>query len=150
MVGSRYGLEVRAAAAGDAPGLAELFAAAGGSADPRALAGRIEAFRSGSGTILLALEWGPPSGVVALHYHPILEADRPSARITTLFVAAGDRRRGIGRLLLKAAAQAARSAGCDDLHLDAARDCEDLKAFSLATGFVESGTSLVRPLRKKA
>ena len=88
--------------------------------------------------------------MVALHYHPTLEADRRSARITTLFVSADDRRRGIGRLLLKAAAQAARSAGCDDLRLDAPADREDLKAFCLSTGFLEAGASLVRPLRKKA
>jgi GNAT superfamily N-acetyltransferase len=149
-LGSRHGLEIRAANAGDAPGLAALFATAGPAPDARALADRIEAFRSGSGVVLLALEWGPPSGAVALHYHPTLEADRPAARITTLFVAPDDRRRGIGRLLLKAAAQAARSAGCDGLHLDAPPDRTDLRAFCLSTGFLEAGTSLVRPLRKKA
>ena len=116
---SRHGLEIRAAAAAEAPGLAVLLAAAGQAIEPRELAARLEAIRQGPGTALVALEWGPPSGLVVLHWYRRLEEARPVAQITTLLVGVEERRRGIGRLLVKAAAQAARSAGCGMLELAA-------------------------------
>jgi len=105
---SRYGLEVRAAAPADAPGLATLLAEAGHALEARALAERLLAVREAPGAALIAAQWGPPSGLILLHWYPTLAEPRPVAQITTLLVAVEDRRRGIGRLLLKAGAQAAR------------------------------------------
>ncbi|GJE57409.1 MULTISPECIES: GNAT family N-acetyltransferase [Methylobacterium] len=146
----RYGLEIRTATEADAPGLAELLRAAGRAVAPRALAQRIGAVQNAGGTVLIALDWGPPSGLVVLHGYPALEADLPFAQITTLLVGPDDRRRGIGRLLLKAAAQAARVAGCGTLRVSAAPDQEDLAEFCRAAGFAEADAGFVRPLRKKA
>ncbi len=148
-MGGRYGLEIRAATATDAPGLAELLAAAGRPSDPAALARRLERMRGEAGLVLVAADWGPPAGLVALHWRHGLEADAPLAVADVLVVAPEDRRRGVGRLLLKAAAQAARQAGCDRLHLPAAAEAEDLAAFALATGFARAGVRFERPLRKK-
>ncbi len=65
-----------------------------------------------------------------------------------LVVDADERRHGIGRLLLKSASQAARTAGCDTLEL--AGDGEGpLAAFCLATGFVPGGAAFIRSLRKR-
>jgi GNAT superfamily N-acetyltransferase len=147
-VTSRYGLEIRAAAAADAPGLATLLSAAGCRADARAVAERLAALREAPGAVLLAVQWGPPSGVIALHWYPTLEEARPVAQVTTLLVGPDDRRAGIGRLLVKAAAQAARTAGCGRMELLAPEGEASLRDFCLATGFAEAGSRLVRPLRK--
>ncbi len=146
---SRYGLEIRAATEAEAPGLSQLLAAAGLDIPPRLLADRLEAVRQGPGTALIAIEWGPPSGVVVLHWYRALEADQPVAQITTLLVGPDDRRRGIGRMLIKAAAQAARVAGCAALTVAVPEDALSLRQFCVATGFIGSGQSFVRPLRKK-
>lgn len=144
---SRYGLEIRAATAAEAPGLAELLGSAGMAVSARDLAERLEALGQGDGMALVALEWGPPSGVVVLHWYRTLAAARPVAQIGMLLVGEGARRRGIGRMLIKAAAQAARVAGCDSLEVLV--EAEDLRGFCLATGFVEAGTRFSRGLRKK-
>jgi GNAT superfamily N-acetyltransferase len=148
-LGSRYGLEIRSATSLDAAGLAELLDTAGLSISASDLAERLGALRHEQGAVLVAAEWGPPSGIVALHWYRTIAAAAPVAQITLLLVAPDDRRRGVGRLLLKAAAQAARVAGCDLLELQAPPDQPALQAFCEATGFTEAGASFVRPLRKR-
>ena len=139
---SRYGVQLRGAQPADAPFLATLLAE-----DPRAMATRLDA-ASRHGSVLLALGWnGAPVGVAALHWHAGLHADRPIAHLDTLFVAPEERRAGIGRLLIKAAAQAARAAGCDALH--AAAEDTGTAAFLQALGFVTAAPGFQRPLRKR-
>lgn len=145
----RYGLEIRAAVGADASGVSELLSAAGLVIPPRALAGNLEALRQQPGVVLVAVEWGPPSGIVVAHWFRTLDAAATAARISLLLVGQEDRRRGIGRLLVKAAAQAARSAGCGALHLAAGPEQADLLEFCRATGFAEAGVQMSRPLRKR-
>lgn len=142
----RYGMEIRAATAAEAPGLATLLAEAGLRVEARDLADRLAALRQGQGTALVALQWGPPSGVVLLHWHPALTSG-PVARISLLLVAADQRRQGIGRLLLKAACQAARLAGCERIEI--AAEAPGLEAFCRSTGFAEAGARFTRSLRKQ-
>jgi len=146
---TRYGLEIRAATSADAQGLCELLGAAGHTISARASAERLDAMRQEPGAALIAAEWGPPVGLVLLHWYRTLEADQPTAQITTLLVNPAERRRGIGRLLVKAAAQAARVAGCGALELLAAPEEQALHEFCRATGFTETGLRFARPLRKK-
>ncbi len=146
---SRYALEIRAATAFEAPGLATLLAEAGHTIDAAAIAERLAALQGGSGVALAALQWGPPSGLVILHWYRTLVAPRPVAQVSLLLVAAEDRRRGIGRMLLKAAAQAARTAGCGDMEIMAAPGDASLQAFCAATGFEPAGERFIRPLRKR-
>ena len=146
---TRYGLEIRAATSADAPGLCELLSASGHEVSPRALAERLDSIRQVAGVALIAVGWGPPSGLVLLHWYRTLNADRPTAQITTLLVGPNERRRGIGRLLVKASAQAARVAGCGALELLAAPNDQTLHQFCRATGFAEVCPRFVRPLRKK-
>ena len=145
---NRYGLEIRAAATSDAPVLAELMAQAGRPAAPAVLADALEALRREGGAALMAVEWGPPSGLIVLHWYRPLDGAR-RALISTLFVAADARRRGVGRLLLKAGAQAARGAGCEDVQVSAPAAAEGLAAFCRATGFAEVDGGFVRSLRKR-
>ena len=98
---SRHGLEIRAATGADAAGLSELLREAGLDIAPRLVAERLEAMRQQPGAVLVALEWGPPSGLVVLHWVRSLAAAGPVAQISTLLVASEQRRRGIGRLLVK-------------------------------------------------
>jgi GNAT superfamily N-acetyltransferase len=145
---SRYGLEVRAAVNTDAPGLRDLLIAAGLQIAPPISHDRMDALRQQPGAALIAAEWGPPIGLVVLHWYRTLEADQPTAQITTLVVAPDQRRRGIGRLLVKTAAQTARVAGCGALELLSASDDQGLLDFCLASGFIAAGRCFVRPLRK--
>ncbi len=147
---SRYGLEIRAATGADVPGLAELLGHAGVAIAPRTLSERLDALRQEAGAVLVALEWGPPSGLVALHWYRVLDAPHPIAQITELLVDPEARRRGVGRLLVKAASQAARVAGCDTLELVVPAGHRDLDGFCRATGFAEAGSRFRRPLRKAA
>lgn len=147
---SRYGLQIRAATPADAAGLAALMEAAGRPVPPSVLEGRLEALRGAPGSVLLAAEWGPPGGVVALSWHRTLNADAPLAEIDSLLVAPADRRRGIGRLLLKAGAQAARAAGCGALVCRVPDSDDSLRDFCVATGFGAAGGVYTRPLRKGA
>ncbi len=145
---SRYGLEIRAATGADAPGLSELLSTVGSHVPPRALTERLEAIRNEPGAALIAAGWGPPSGLVLLHWYRILEADQPAAQITLLLVAPAERRKGIGRLLVKAAAQAARVAGCATLEVQVPPHEPSVLGFCSASGFVEVGRRFARPLRK--
>nr|QQZ51931.1 GNAT family N-acetyltransferase [Phenylobacterium glaciei] len=86
-----------------------------------AIAARLERLRAERATVLLAVEWGPPSGLIIFHPRQTLLADLPIAFVSTLLVGPDARRKGIGRTLLKSASQAARSAGCGELHLSAPR-----------------------------
>jgi aminoglycoside 6'-N-acetyltransferase I len=146
---SRYGLSIRAADSGDLDGLAQLLKAAGAAVPRDSLASRLGALGSQPGVLLVAEEWGPPSGLVAAHWHAVLTSDLKVGWISMLLVDPERRRNGIGRLLLKAASQAARSAGCGDLVLHASAGQSDLRGFCLDTGFVESGSAFTRPLRKR-
>lgn len=147
---SRFGLELRAVTAADVPGLQLLLAAAGHTMEARVLAERLEGLRQDAGLALIAVQWGPPSGLVIVHWYHTLWSTRPTARITTLLVGVEDRRRGLGRLLVKAAAQAARTAGCEMLELAAVSGVPSLLGFCAATGFVEAGSSFQRLLRKQS
>ena len=148
-MGTRYGLAIRAATSVDAPGLSEMLAAMGLTVPVRDLADRLDALRGDHGVALMALEWGPPAGLVVLHwYHSLLTAS-PIAEITLLHVGLDDRRRGIGRLLLKAAARAARQAGCETLRLCPSEEQGALRAFGAANGFTTASTCMERPLRKR-
>ena len=147
---SRYGLQIRAATNIDAEGVAELMGSVGAPVTAMAVGERLEAMRrSGFGSILLAVEWGPPSGMLALHWYPTLGADMPSAQIDWLAVAPAERRRGIARTLLKSASQAARMAGCGSLSLSVPpRADASLLLFCDASGFEPCGASMIRSLRK--
>ena len=146
---NRFGLAIRAAEAADADGVAELLQAEGRTVDRRGLAARLNAIPADGGAVLLAVEWGPPTGLIALTWNWTLTAETRVAYVSALQVDPDQRRRGVARLLLKAASKAARSAGCGELRLTVASDMSHLDEFCRATGFAETGGVFSRPLRKR-
>jgi aminoglycoside 6'-N-acetyltransferase I len=147
-LGSRYGLTIRTATAADAPGIAELLLNVGRRVEVAALAERLEVIQQAPGTALVALEWGPPSGIIVATWYPVLTSEHLVARITSFLVGPDERRRGVGRLLLKAASQAARAARCTTLHLPDWDREPTISAFAAASGFEARGCDFVRGLRK--
>jgi GNAT superfamily N-acetyltransferase len=148
-VAGRYGLSIRSADAGDADAIAQLLGSSGKAVGSGDLSDRLEAIKGSSGAVLLAVEWGPPSGVIALSWHAVLTPEKKIAFVSLLLVDREQRRRGIARLLLKAASQVARTASCSELRLSPPAQAEHLHAFCTATGFTETGLVLTRPLRKR-
>jgi GNAT superfamily N-acetyltransferase len=131
-------------------GLAELLKTAGLTIARDKLALRLRVIQDQPGVLLIADEWGPPSGLIALHWQSVLTADLKVGWISTLLVDPERRRNGVARVLLKAASQAARAAGCGDLMFHSPTGQQDLRAFCLATGFAENGEALTRALRKRS
>jgi len=148
-VSSRYGLSIRSAQLGDAESLAELLSSSGQGVAKDRMAQRLSAFLDQPGALLIAEEWGPPSGVIAVSWRSVLTADLKVGSISTLFVDPDRRRNGIARLLLKTASQAARAAGCGELTIETPAEPGNLRAFCLATGFASTGDTLTRALRKR-
>ncbi|WP_158742400.1 GNAT family N-acetyltransferase [Acidisphaera sp. L21] len=147
--GLRYGVEIRAAQPADAAEIARLLVSAGVVITAREVTDRLEATRTRpESTTLVATGYGGLSGVVALEWAPSLHQARPAARIGVLVVDAGERRHGIGRLLLKAASQAARVGGCDGIELVVPPGRDAAAAFCRETGFAEHGAMFGRSLRK--
>lgn len=148
--GTRYGVEIRAAVPADAADIALLLRQLGHETTPHGAAGRLDALRRDpDSAVLVAAGYGPVIGLVAVHWWGVLQQARPVARITALAVDEAERRRGIGRLLVKSGAQAARVAGCDLLELTTAPDREDAQAFCRSIGFAPSALGFSRALRKK-
>jgi GNAT superfamily N-acetyltransferase len=143
------GIEVRGAVPADAADIARLLAQLGYETPPQEAAERLApVLRDSQGTLLVAADYGPLVGLIALHWTPMLQDPRPVARITTLVVDEAERGRGIGRLLLKAGAQAARQAGCDQLELTTGLQREEAHAFYRAQGFTSTSLRFVRSLRR--
>ncbi len=124
--------------------------AVGHPASTAAMAKRLAAIRDGGcGSVLLAVEWGPPSGMLAWHWYATPGTDMPFAQIDWLAVAPDERRRGIARSLLKSASQAARVAGCGSMSLFVPSQGDGtLQAFCSASGFEPDGGRFTRSLRK--
>ena len=98
---NRYGLTIRAAEAGDVEGLGALLRACGFAAPRERLSSALSAIRQQSGVMLLADDWGPPAGLVAVHWAATLSRDLKSACLSELFVDPDRRRAGVARLLLR-------------------------------------------------
>ena len=146
---SLRGVEIRGAVPADAADVARLIGQLGYPYPPQDAADRLAAvMRDGQGTLLVASDWGPLLGLIALHWCPMLQNVKPVARITTLVVDEEARGRGVGRLLLKAGAQAARQAGCDDLELTSGLKRAGAHAFYRAQGFTDTALRFHRPLRR--
>ena len=148
--GARYGVAVRAAQSADTAELCRLLRQAHAGLEATRWALRVEAVRQQpNSAVLVATGYAGLSGMAAVTAAASLLHDRPVARVLALVVDAEEQRRGIGRMLLKAASQAARTMGCDVLELLPDGGNAGMEAFCQATGFTTAGMRFTRPLRRR-
>ena len=147
-LGNRYGLEIRAAGSQEAAGVSGV--AGHGRDRPRAARSRAAPGRDppgrrdrAAGAGVGATEWN--CGCCTWVSHRAVRGPR-GRTVSLLLVAPDERRRGIGRLLVKAAAQAARSAGCDNPGGGPPPSSSPiLPASASPPGFAAAGAGYVRP-----
>ena len=93
----RFGLTIRTAAVADADGLHALLIRCGGSLSRERLAINLLAAKEEAGTALIADEWGPPTGIIALHWMTVLTEPLKVAEVTLLLVDPERRRSGVAK-----------------------------------------------------
>jgi GNAT superfamily N-acetyltransferase len=149
-VSTRYGVDLRGALPADAADIALLLGQLGYPAAPREVVERLERAAREAGTVLVATGAdGAVVGLIAVTWTAMLHHARPVGRITTLVVDDRERRRGIGRLLIKAGAQAARAAGCDEIELTTGTHRTEAHHFYAALGFAPGALRFSRGLRRR-
>lgn len=140
-------IAVRPARPDDASAIEVLLAQLGYHMPADDLRERLAALASSrNDATLIAVKDGPAIGLIALHWSTMLHQPGPTARITTLVVGDNSRGHGVGRRLVEAAADIARTSGCTILELTTALDRRDARAFYEALGFTASSIRLHRML----
>ncbi len=148
--------EIRKAAAGDCPALAdmirELAAYHGETSVMDAQTLRAQAFGNSSGPdFLIALANGRPAGFAAFLERFNMNTGRKSIEVDALHVRFRFRRRGLGHALIRDVARHAGSIGADSLRLNVRPENWSARAFYMRTGFTESASkSLSCKLEGKA
>ena len=108
------GARVREVGPRDAAPLADLLGELGYPVSPAEVARRLG---RDAEHVLVAEEGGQPVGMVAVTVELLIVHAAPVARITALVVGAAARRGGVGRLLVGAAVEWARTRGCEGVEL---------------------------------
>jgi GNAT superfamily N-acetyltransferase len=140
------GLTIRDAQAADAERIAVLLAQLGYPAQPSAVAARLERLAIVGDRVVVADLDGSAVGLAHLQVAPAIERDRPAAKIGALVVDEGHRGEGVGRALVQAAEEEARSRGCELLFLTTAERRDDAHAFYERVGLQQTGRRYGRTL----
>ena len=99
----RQSVTLRPATAGDADAIAALFTDEGYPSGPSDIVERLASFESELARVIVADNDGQVLGFIAVHALPRFEHTDRILRIMALVVDAGERGRGIGRLLMEEA-----------------------------------------------
>ena len=126
---------VRAATDGDADRLAVLLTDEGYPAGASDITARLARFDAIGSTVLVAEAAGEVIGFIAMLLVPRFETAEIFARIVTLVVDAGERERGIGRLLMTEAEHAAAQAGASFLEVTAGHHRPDARKLFELLGY---------------
>jgi GNAT superfamily N-acetyltransferase len=128
---------IRPAGPQDAPGVAALLIELGYPGDSvEQVRQRLARWaRAENATVLVAEYQARLAGAVAVTAIPYFEHEGSWGRIVALVVAEGNRGRGIGRLLVESAEQAALGLGCITMELTSARRRPEAHAFYPAVGY---------------
>jgi GNAT superfamily N-acetyltransferase len=138
---------IRDARREDAADVAGLLDQLGYPTHAAAVEGRLERLRIVGDRVVVAELDGRVVGLAHLQVTPGIERDRPAGKLAALVVDEACRGRGIGRALVDAIEQEARSRGCDILFLTAAERRRDAHAFYVRVGLAESGRRFAKELR---
>lgn len=134
-------MKIRPARAADAPTLAALLSHLG---YPNNAANELPARlatleRNGDAVLVAESDDGAVVGMAALHLMTVFHFSRPLGYITAFVTDPTVRRQGIGKKLLAAAEEWARSHNCYRLALTSAEHRKDAHAFYPASGFPQTG-----------
>jgi GNAT superfamily N-acetyltransferase len=140
------GWTIRDARPEDAADLARLLDQLGYPTDAAAVERRLERLWIVGDRVLVADADGCAVGLAHLQVTPSLERERPAAKLGALVVDDAYRGRGIGRALVDATEQEARSRGCELLFLTSAGRRDDAHAFYERLGLAETGKRFAKEL----
>jgi GNAT superfamily N-acetyltransferase len=144
---SDFEVQVRAARPDDVPALAQLFEQLGYTTDEQTLRAQLEHFgRGGAHALVAELTSHRLAGLATVAIHPRLYSRAPSAQLTALVTDRAARRHGVGRALARAAAEIARTAGCEKLYVRTNRRRQESPPFYRSLGFEETHLTFDLPL----
>jgi GNAT superfamily N-acetyltransferase len=144
-------IQLRAATATDAADIAALLTELGYQTSGSEVPPRLAAVLEEGGAVLLAVDTDDRSlGMMCLARYTVLHAPAPFAYITALVTAAAARRRGVGQLLVAAAKEWAREAGCVKLSGTSAEHRADAHAFYPACGLPYTGRRFTTAIAPRA
>lgn len=148
------GTTVRAAGAGDVPGVLELLYELGrprpAAGEEGAFARMAESYASDPDKALLVAERGGELvGAASMLFLPRLNRAGPEAYVPELVVGGAHRGRGAGRALLEACAGLAAGRGCHRMRLESGNQREAAHRFYLAAGFGQTALSFSREVRPR-
>jgi GNAT superfamily N-acetyltransferase len=127
---------IRRARSADAPAVAELMAALGYPSPVMSVERRIADCVASRDTAVFVAESGDwIVGVLSFHCIPLFHADGSLGRITSLVVAPDHRQRGVGRLLVAAAEDFARTHACARIEVTSGDHRPDAHAFYEHLGY---------------
>jgi GNAT superfamily N-acetyltransferase len=137
---------IRDARPEDAAAIAELLGQLGYPTDGGAVGGRLERLRIVGDRVIVAVAEGAVVGLAHLQVSPAIEYERPAAKLAALIVDESQRGRGVGRALVEAMENEARSRGCELLYLTTSEKRDDAHAFYERIGLERTGRRYSRAL----
>jgi GNAT superfamily N-acetyltransferase len=132
-------LTVRAARLDDSESIADLLSQLGYPVDSGAIPPRLERLVMLGDTVAVAELDGKVVGLAHLQVSPALEHDRPAAKLGALVVDKSSRGLGVGRALVAAMQDEARSRGCGLFYLTTSERRDDAHAFYEQMGLEQTG-----------
>lgn len=138
---------VRECTAPDAVAVAALLGELGYPATPESVPGRLARLAHGGRAVALAAVRGDVVvGLATVHLLAGLHASNDVAQLTALVVTDTARRHGVGRQLVSAAEEWARSRGCQRIFVTTALHRHAAHAFYERLGYEHTGRRYAKPL----
>jgi GNAT superfamily N-acetyltransferase len=142
-------LRVREARPRDAEAMAALLDELGFPADAAELKRRLARLAK-AGEPPLVAERDAVVGLLTWHVTHMLHRPKPVGRITTMVVAKGERRAGVGRALAEAATERCAAEGCGLMEVTSNVDLGPAHGFYRALGFERTSYRFARPIGEKS
>jgi GNAT superfamily N-acetyltransferase len=130
----------------DGDAIARLLDQLGYPSAPDAVLSRLERLRIVGDRVVVAELDGRVVGLAQLHVSPVIEYERPAAKIGALVVDESHRGQGIGRALVEAMEDEARRRRCVMLFLTSSGRRDDAHEFYRRVGLEETGRRFAKKL----